>query len=340
MHSNPEYTPLVSVIMPTYNTAHLITASLTSILAQTYSNVEIVVVNDGSPDTTELETALSPYADRIVYIRQENKRAAGARNTAIRRAQGEFVAFLDSDDLWFPHHLSSQIKLFAENPDWDLVYSDCFARADPNSQETFMEVCPSLGEAGFESLVEERCQIPISTVVARKQIIEKAGLFDESLVRCDDYSMWLKVAFWGGKIGYSRNIQARLSQGRPESLGLANSKMLEADWIILEKLLCDLPLSDEQQKCVSKRAATIHGQYLLEEAKLQLEAGNFDRAKELLGQANTHLQRFMLSLTQFGLGLAPQTTDKLITIVRQVRQRAHSRAPGSKGAPRKSKLAA
>ena len=334
------YAPLVSIIMPTYNTAHLIRASLASVLAQTYQATEIIVVNDGSPDTEELEAALAPWQDRIIYIRQENKRAAGARNTAIRHARGELLAFLDSDDVWFPDHLSAQVKLFQQHPDWDLVYSDCFAWADPNSQQTFMEVCPSLGEAGFESLVEERCQIPVSTVVARKSIIEKAGLFDESLVRCDDYDMWLRIAFLGAKIGYSRKVQARLSQGRPDSLGLANAKMLEADWMILEKLVRDLPLSGEQLRFVRKRAAELRGQHLLEEAKLELDAGNYPRAKELLGAANVHLQRVRLRLTQFGLGVAPQTTRRLVGFLRRVRQRTRSRAQTTKEPVRKPQLAA
>ena len=91
--------PQVSVIMPIYNTAHLIEASLNSVLEQTFSNFEIIVVNDGSPDTAELEEILKPYQSRIVYIKQENKRAARARNNGISKARGEFLAFLDSDDV-------------------------------------------------------------------------------------------------------------------------------------------------------------------------------------------------------------------------------------------------
>src|SRR5277367_3487063 len=101
--------PRVSVIIPTYKTADLIAGCLDSVFAQTYSNFEAMVVNDGSPDTPDLEVALQPYMGRIVYIKQENKRAAGARNNAIRQARGEFVAFLDSDDSWMPDHLSSQM---------------------------------------------------------------------------------------------------------------------------------------------------------------------------------------------------------------------------------------
>jgi glycosyltransferase involved in cell wall biosynthesis len=90
--------PTISVIIPSYNTAPLIANCLDSVFAQSFSDFEVVVVNDGSPDTAKLEEALRPYLEKIVYIVQENKRAAGARNTAIGKARGEFLAFLDSDD--------------------------------------------------------------------------------------------------------------------------------------------------------------------------------------------------------------------------------------------------
>jgi glycosyltransferase involved in cell wall biosynthesis len=320
------HAPTVSVVMPSFNTAHLIAASLDSVLAQTFEDREIVVVNDGSPDSAELETALAPYLDKIIYIKQQNKRAAGARNTAIRHARGEFLAFLDSDDLWLPDHLSAQMKRFESNPDLDIVYSDCFLWIDPSRSETFMEQCPSFGEAGFESLVLERCQVPVSTVVARKSALAKAGPFDEQLQRCDDYDMWLRAAFCGAKIEYSREVQARVNQGRPGSLGYSDAKMLEADWIILEKLDRELPLSESQRTCVRQRAAEMRAQYLLEEAKAQLEEGHFSEAKELFGQANAHLRRSLLSLTHLSLGLAPNIAGKLITFARRLRLKARARA--------------
>src|SRR5882724_4897435 len=116
--------PRISVIIPAYKTAHLIAGCLDSVMAQTFQDFEAIVVNDGSPDTPELEKVLQPYMDRIVYIKQENKRCAGARNTAIRQARGEYLAFLDSDDTWYPDHLASQMKQFADDPSLDLVYCD------------------------------------------------------------------------------------------------------------------------------------------------------------------------------------------------------------------------
>src|SRR2546422_4249577 len=106
--SSTEPSPLVSVIVPAYRAAPYIAETLDSILAQTFSGYEIIVVNDGSPDTEELERALAPYYDRINYIVQENRGQAGARNTGIRHSRGVFVAFLDQDDQWEPEFLSVQ----------------------------------------------------------------------------------------------------------------------------------------------------------------------------------------------------------------------------------------
>src|SRR5215467_6832857 len=90
--------PLVSVIIPAYKAAAFIDETLQSVFCQTYQNFEVVLINDGSPDTAEFERAIAPYRDRISYIRQENSGVSAARNAGIRRARGEYLAFLDSDD--------------------------------------------------------------------------------------------------------------------------------------------------------------------------------------------------------------------------------------------------
>jgi glycosyltransferase involved in cell wall biosynthesis len=312
--------PQVSVIMPSYNTAHLIAGSLDSVLQQTFSDFEIIVVNDGSPDTEELERVLAPYMSRIVYIKQENKRASGARNTAIGKARGEFLAFLDSDDIWLPDHLTSQMQLFEEDPALDLVYCNSLAVGDPTRPHEFMSRCPSHGAATFLALVVERCQIPISTVVARKSALVRAGLFDESLARCDDYDMWLRAAFHGAKIGYTRKVQARLNGGRPGSLSISRARMAEAYWKILEKADQSLPLTPSDHEVVQKRANEIHVLYLVEEGKLHLRQGRLDEAKKLFSEANSYFRKSKISLLLFGLSIAPSATSKFATLVERIRE--------------------
>jgi glycosyltransferase involved in cell wall biosynthesis len=306
----PASTPRVTVVIPSYNTAGLIARCLDSVFAQTYWDFEAIVVNDGSPDTAELERVLQPYLSRIIYIKQPNKRAAGARNTAIQRARGEFLAFLDSDDTWYPEHLSHQMKLFDDDPALDLVYANSLI-VTPNREWPFMDECPSQGTADFAALVVERCQVPVSTVVARKTAIVRAGLFDETMERCDDYDMWLRTAFHGGKIAYSDRLQARLAGARPGSLGQANAKMLKAYWSILEKACRTLPLTQTQTVLVCNRAAEIKALYLWEEGKLQLYKRQFEKAEEFVSEANQYFRSTKLRLVLLGLRFAPRTTSSL-----------------------------
>jgi glycosyltransferase involved in cell wall biosynthesis len=312
--------PRVSIIIPAYNTAGLISACLDSVLAQTFKDYEIIVVNDGSPDTPELEKVLQPYQSKIVYIRQENKRAAGARNTAIRQARGGYLAFLDSDDLWLPDHLASQMNLITRPPGLDLVYANAIVFGDPENEWEFMQRCTSEGTPDFEALIVERCQVSTCTVVVRKESIVKAGLFDEGLARCDDYEMWLRAAFYGARMGYNRTIQARLNGGRPGSLGASRLKMVEAYRLILEKLLRTLPLTTAQRQLLEHRLAEIRARHLVAQAKVEMQQRHFDEAKRLLAEANESLRASKVTLTLLGLKLAPNTTQNLISFWNQVRR--------------------
>jgi glycosyltransferase involved in cell wall biosynthesis len=314
--------PKVSVIIPSYKTADLIPACLDSVFAQTFSDFEAIVVNDGSPDTPELEKVVQPYSDRIVYIKQENKRAAAARNTAIRHARGEFLAFLDSDDTWLPDHLANQMSLFAADPSLGLTYANALLVGDPRREIPFTELCPSHGEATFEALIEERCQVPISTVVVRKKAVVDVGMFNEKLPRCDDYDLWVRIAFDGNKIGYTSKVQARLFIGRPGSLGAIRAKMAEAYVIMLEQFQRTLPLSEAQRSVIENRAVYAKALYMLEEGKCRLEARQYEQAKELISGANVYYRRSALSLTVLGLNLVPAATSKLVSFILRKRNGA------------------
>src|SRR5277367_2362464 len=116
--------PQVSVVIPAYNAAAYNAGTLDSVFAQTFADFEVVLVNDGSPDTDALEQELKPYLTRIRYFKQANRGPSAARNLGIREAKGMYVAFLDADDFWLPQHLSSQISRLGGNKNLGLVYSD------------------------------------------------------------------------------------------------------------------------------------------------------------------------------------------------------------------------
>src|SRR5690349_7258781 len=123
--STPKYNPpLVSVIVPAFKVAPFIVDTLESVFAQTSSDYEVILINDGSPDTDELEQAIEPYLDRIAYLKQPNLGAGAARNSGLRAARGEYVAFLDGDDIWLPNFVSEQLNLITSGRGFDLVYAD------------------------------------------------------------------------------------------------------------------------------------------------------------------------------------------------------------------------
>jgi glycosyltransferase involved in cell wall biosynthesis len=301
--------PKVSVIMPSYNTASLIGEALDSVFSQSYRDFEVIVVNDGSPDTPDLERVLRPYQERIVYLTQQNRRACGARNNGISHAKGEYLAFLDSDDSWTPGYLQSQIEQLEADAALDMVYCDCLIYGDGREAgKTFMQGCPSSGQVTFESVLTEQCQIPVSGTVVRRQAVVNAGLFDERLAMCDDYEMWLRLAYRGARISYHPDVLSRIRIGRASSLSLSKSKMVAAYVRILSNVKAEWNLSPEQRVLLDDKLRQIEALLALELGKEFLSKGEFGEARIQLEKANSHLRRSKLKLTLFGLRFAPSLT--------------------------------
>ena len=301
--------PAVSIIIPAYNTASLISEALDSVFAQTYRDFEALVVNDGSPDTEALERVLAPYLGRIIYIKQNNRRAAGARNTGIRQARGEYLAFLDSDEMWLPEFLASQMKLFEEAPSLDMAYTDALFPPDCGrpAGETWMWGCPSKGPCTFESLVKEDCHIPVSSVVARKRVIVEAGLFDETLRCIDDCDMWLRVAYHGAKISYQA---VPLVYSRPDRPGSLSQNTINAGKALVQIFtkLDQAPMAPSTHAAVKERLALEQALLQLTQAKLDLASGNFAEASEFFRRANSYFRSPKLRLVLAGLKVAPRLT--------------------------------
>src|SRR5215203_1805916 len=200
--------PTVSVIIPAYDAARYIGEALDSVVDQTVASHELIVINDGSPDVEDLERELQPHAQHIQYIKQENRGAAAARNTGLRAATGELVAFLDADDKWLPNFLEKQIELFKRSKA-DVVFSDALLTGESQSAgRTFMEMQPSRGDVTPEKLLAVEVTVLTSTVLARKSLILEVGLFDESIRRGHDFDLWFRLAKLGARFAYQREVLA------------------------------------------------------------------------------------------------------------------------------------
>ena len=186
--------PVVSVIIPAYNASRYIGEALDSVFAQNYSDYEVIVINDGSPDTEKLEQVLESYRDRIVYLKHENRGAAAARNSGLRVARGQFIAFLDADDRWLSSYLEEQMT-FLHKTGADITYADALILGDtPMAGRTYMQMAPSRCAVTPESLLEVDVGVITSGVVARKKRIYEVGLFDEGIRRGHDFDLWLRLA--------------------------------------------------------------------------------------------------------------------------------------------------
>jgi glycosyltransferase involved in cell wall biosynthesis len=182
---------LVTAVIPTYNYGRFAAQAVESVLAQTYGNVEIIVVDDGSTDDTSEQ--LIPYLDRIRYIYQENQSVAAARNTGVRAARGNLIAFLDADDLWHPHKLEVQMRYLADHPSVQLVAVDRLAEEATQWPPLASLTNPPARPVTVEELVLRPHFAP-SGVLVRKQCFDTVGFFDTKLRNAEDYDMWIRIA--------------------------------------------------------------------------------------------------------------------------------------------------
>jgi len=296
--------PLVSVVIPVYQSPSFIVHALNSVLAQTFSHYEIIVVNDGSPDTEILERLLKPYAATVRYIMQENRGPGAARNAAILEARGEYVAFLDSDDFWLPHHLQNQVNLLQADRSLSLVHSNnLWVEGDVPIRKTFRANGNSKHPVTFEALLAEECQIVTSSVVARRQAILDTGLFDVTFRRCEDFDLWLRMSYRGLRMDYDPGVQIYY---RRNSSGLSADPeaMMHAQIAVYEKVASQ-PISLAQREIIARRIATCQARLDVEIAKKSLLAREYDGALQAARRAVTAVNSWKLQVAILGVEYFP-----------------------------------
>jgi glycosyltransferase involved in cell wall biosynthesis len=188
---------LVTAAIPTYNRARFLAGALESILAQTFRDFEVLVVDDGSTDETS--AVLATYGDRIRVVRQENQGRSAARNRAVREARGRYVSFLDSDDCWLPEKLERQVPLLEADPRVAMAHGHVDVIAEdgrPLAEDT--ECHRRLFSAAHRNPVTYAgyaldCRCFSSAMTARVEALERVGLYDPGLL-LDDYDVYLRLA--------------------------------------------------------------------------------------------------------------------------------------------------
>lgn len=295
----------VSVVIPAYKASGCIAATLDSVLAQTFSDYEIVVVNDGSPDTEALEQVLQKYLLHIRYFKQENRGPSSSRNRGIIEARGEYVAFLDADDFWLPEHLASQISILRSTPSLGLVYSNSLVVRDGKCIRRTFDREQQEKPVTFEALLGERCTVSTSTTVASRKELLEAGLFDEGMTRCEDFDLWLRMAFRGTSMTYSP--QAHVCRMVSYS-GLSSNKyqMKRALIDVYRKIDSSLPLSQAQKDLLSLRCERTEAGAQLDLVKEFIHAGDFEKALVSASRASSVLGSWKVRLAVIGLAKVPR----------------------------------
>jgi glycosyltransferase involved in cell wall biosynthesis len=312
--------PLVSVIVPAYDVAEFIGEALNSVLAQTFTDYEIIVINDGSPDTEALERALAPYMSRIVYLKQENRGVSAARNAGILAARGSLLAFLDGDDMWLANYLEVQVKRIQADPAIDVLYPNVMMFGGSSEKgEEFMTICPSNGPVTFERLLLQECNVS-NCSIARREAIVRAGLFDEALRSVEDFDLWLRVIKQGGCIVYHREVLARYRR-RTGSL-TADPIWLSRNILkVLEKVRDTMELTPSERATLEVQYKHFHAMLSLQEGKHAFFSGDTDRAIDRLREANQFFRKPKTSFTLMMLRVAP----RLLMLAYNLRDRFYFR---------------
>lgn len=238
--------PKVSVIIPTYNRADFIEDAVESVLCQTYKDFEIIIVDDGSTDNTK--DMLQKFHNKIRYIYKSNGGVASARNAGIKHAQGIYIAFLDSDDLWLPERLQFGVQALESDKDIGLIFSDCSRvfHKEMSAKSYFDDYKPYAGFV-FKQLYMQNF-IPTPTVILRKKCFQQVELFNEELSSCEDYDMWLRISTCF-RIDY---IKMPLAIYRTQSGSLSRKNFLDP---ILRKVLVKARINHKNLVMGFRRAA-------------------------------------------------------------------------------------
>lgn len=225
-------TPAVSAVIPAYNAAWCVGRAIDSVLAQTFRDFELIVVDDGSTD--RMGQVLAPYGACLRVLRKENGGLASARNAGIHAACGEFVAFLDADDSWLPEKLARQFSWMDAHP--EAAFCSTAARVvNPQGEEIGEWRCSGCTGSTLEAIFSTNAYVAgsASGVVARRQALLESGGFDERLRSLEDVDMWMRLAAMGGYHCIDEVLTVILK--RPESMSRNLDEMRRAGIAVARK---------------------------------------------------------------------------------------------------------
>ncbi len=256
--SDPRSAPAVTVIIPTFNRESFLARAIDSVLVQTHRNFELIVVDDGSSDATA--SLVASYGGAVRYLFQENRGPAAARNLGIREARHGLLAFLDADDHFHPGKLAMQVQAMEARPELFVSHTQETWYRNGRHLNQKLRHRKEGGDIFARSL--ELCVVGMSTVMVRRELFARIGLFDESFPCCEDYDLWLRASVAHEFLLVDAPLTVKHG-GRSDQVSVQHRVGMDRFRIrSLEKLLAAAILSPSQRALAGKALAgkaTIYG---------------------------------------------------------------------------------
>jgi glycosyltransferase involved in cell wall biosynthesis len=297
--------PAVSIVIPVFKVTPYIAETLDSLRAQTYRDFEAILVNDGCPDTENLERVLEPYRDEIVYLKSGKWASiSGSRNNGIEAARGRYVAFLDGDDKWAPDYLADQIGILEANPEIDLVAPNALMFGMPEWEgKPLTDPAKPSGLVSMKELITRETTLFVG-VTARRDSLVRAGLFDPNVKGGEDWDVWMRVVRTGGTIFYNSHPVGRYRL-RPGSMSMDKLDLLNNGLTVCRKHLALPDLLESERALFEATARQYQANIHLVKGKQALYSGSRKEAIQLLSQANAVLKNPRVQFAITAMKIAP-----------------------------------
>lgn len=249
--------PLVSVIIPNYNYANYVSEAVDSVLGQTYENIEIIVIDDGSKDASK--EILQSYGDKITTVFQENAGVSAARNNGFKNSVGKYIAFLDADDVWFPEKIAKQVELFEKEKDLGLVHVGV-EEIDGEGNSLRIILDGMEGDVSHEFLLFERSVVlgGGSGMMIPREVFEKIGGFDLNLLTSADWDLFYRISK-DHKIGFVPEVLLKYRMHGSNMHG--NIKRMEREMLYGYEKAFKNGAEVDEKKCYGNLHLTLAGSY-------------------------------------------------------------------------------
>jgi len=258
----------VSVVIPTFNRAQKVVRAISSVLSQTFADVEIIVVDDGSTDGTKKE--VEQFDDLVIYVaHSSNLGVSAARNTGIKGSGAPLIAFLDSDDHWLPEKLAVQVCFFDEHPEAVACQTEELWIRNGRRVNPMKKHLKLSGDIFEPSL--KLCLVSPSAVMLKRSLLDEVGLFDEDLPVCEDYDLWLRISC-RYPIHLIKEALVIKEGGHPDQLSVRHKGMDRFRINALVKLIKSGVLNEEQLAVTIKELSSkcrIYGNGCLKRGKME-----------------------------------------------------------------------